>query len=122
MAAPDWTQRWAQPTGLAQDVELAPLAAALEAQSVVDAVWLASSVKTTPGGDEHADLAIAFVLDDPSGAAERPEIIMLIEQLDPIASQLGLEVKTWAVVGPATVESEIAVCGRQIFESAPASS
>jgi hypothetical protein len=39
----------------------------------------------------------------------------------PIVPQLGLDVKTWAVVGAATVESDIAVCGRQIFESAPTS-
>jgi len=40
-------------------------------------------------------LGIAFVLDDPAGASDRPEAIELLEGVMPIASELGLDVRTW---------------------------
>jgi len=70
-------------------------------------------MKTTEG-KAGTDLAIAFVVDDPVGMSDRPEVIALIERLDPLASELGLDVRAWAFVGPVDVRRMIASCGREI--------
>jgi hypothetical protein len=106
--------RWVALPAPARDIDVAPLADVIRTQAAVREAWLVGVLKSTHNETESVTLAVAFVLEDPVGAADRPEMIGLIERLAPLTRKLGLDIGRWAFVSPLTVEYEIASRGRVI--------
>jgi len=103
---------WTTPPVTLEERDFSDLAlACAEEPSLIEA-WLAGRERLLDGEDV---LAVAFVVDEPLGASERPEMIALIERLTPVVSDFGLDVRSWAFVSPVTAEREIAECGRRIY-------
>jgi hypothetical protein len=59
-----FTREWVEPPDSTRGVSLTALADVIRAEPAVSGAWLAGSQMRTNEGQEHMDLAIAFVVDD----------------------------------------------------------
>jgi hypothetical protein len=95
------------------EAERAALADALRERDIVRESRLYGHLISEQDGSQRTTLAVGFVIQD--HRTDNEELFTLIELLDPVATKLGLAVKTWGLIRDQRARDEIARCGIRIY-------
>ena len=97
--------------------ELDALGKVLTVANVVDEAWFAGRLHRTVGAEDRTSSMIVLVVDEPRSVTVRPELTRLVHELSVVATDLGLEIESWAFVPPLVVERELESCAVRIYAS-----